>query len=93
VIWQHGNRKADPRDRDEALRFIRRRGRAEWKKQSGYHLRSLVETTMARLKGIFGGRLSTRATASQETETLLRCAALNRMTALGMPKTEAVQDG
>lgn len=91
VIWQHGNRKADPLDRDEALRLIRRRGRAEWKRQSGYHIRSLAETAMARLKGIFGDRLSTRLDAAQEAETLLRCAALNRMTELGMPKTQAVQ--
>lgn len=77
VIWQHGNRKADPLDRDQALRQIRKRGRAQWKRQSGYHVRSLVETAMARLKGIFGERLSARLEAPQEVETLLRCAALN----------------
>lgn len=91
VIWQHGNCKAEPLDRDAAVRQIRKQGRAAWKQQSGYHRRSLAETAISRFKGIFGSSLSARLTVAQDAETLLRCAALNRMTCLGMPRTEAIQ--
>ncbi len=40
---------------------------------------------MFRLKTIFGSALRARTEAAQDTETLLRLSALNRMTALGMP--------
>jgi IS5 family transposase len=56
-IWQHGNRKAPAHPRDENLRQIRKIGRTKWKQETGYHRRSLAETTMFRLKTIFGGKL------------------------------------
>ncbi|ABK45282.1 transposase, IS4 family [Magnetococcus marinus MC-1] len=56
-IKQHGNRHAPPLPRDEALRRIRQVGRTQWKRESGYHRRSLAETAVARIKGIFGGAL------------------------------------
>ncbi len=36
-IWQHGNTKRERHIRDENLRAIRRKGRREWKRESGYH--------------------------------------------------------
>jgi hypothetical protein len=87
VIWQHGNCKAQPLDRDVALRHIRKKGRAAWKKTSGYHRRSLAETCVSRLKGLFGAGLSARLRPAQKVEVALRCAAMNKMTRLGMPKT------
>jgi len=84
-IWQHGNTKAERLKRDENLRAIRKSGRQAWKRDSGYHIRSLAETTMFRLKTIFGDRLSARLLETQVTQALIRCAALNRMTHLGMP--------
>ena len=86
-IWKHGNTKAERLKRDENLRSIRKNGRKEWKKNSGYHKRSLVETTMYRLKTIFGGELSARLLETQTTQALIRCAALNRMSHLGMPQS------
>ena len=77
-------------DRDEAIRRIRKIGRKKWKQESGYHRRSLVETTMYRLKQLFGERLTARRTEQQDTEVRIRCAALNRMTGLGMPESVAV---
>ena len=65
-------------------------GRREWKKESGYHRRSLVETGVMRLKTIFGDRLGARSETGQKNELLLRCGALNRMTALGMPQSYAL---
>jgi len=89
-IWKHGNTKAERLKRDEHLRSIRKHGRREWKKQSGYHMRSLSETAMFRLKTIFGDDLSARLIETQTTQALVRCAALNKMTHLGMPQSYQV---
>ena len=85
-IWKHGNTKAERLKRDENLRSIRKHGRKTWKNDSGYHVRSLAETAMFRLKTIFGDHLSTRLMETQSTQALVRCAALNKMTHLGMPQ-------
>ncbi len=89
-IWQHGNTKAERHIRDENLRAIRRRGRAHWKRESGYHRRSLAETQVFRVKMIFGERVSARSFEGQAAQLLVRCATLNRMTHLGMPDSYAV---
>lgn len=89
-IWKHGNTKAERLKRDENLRSIRKLGRKEWKKNSGYHIRSLSETAMFRLKTIFGDSLSARLLETQTTQALIRCAALNQMTHLGMPQSYKV---
>ena len=86
-IWKHGNTKTERLKRDENLRSIRKDGRKELKKNSGYHVRSLAETTMFRLKTIFGDNLSARLLETQTTQALVRCAALNKMTHLGMPQS------
>jgi hypothetical protein len=86
-IWRHGNRSGSPHPRDVNLRRIRQIGRAAWKRECGYHQRSLAETTMFRYKTIFGNTLTARTFDAQATEIFLRCAALNRMTHLGMPDT------
>ena len=88
-IWQHGNTKAARLARDENLRRIRQIGRAAWKRECGYHRRSLAETTMFRLKTILGDRVTARSFAGQAAQGLIRCAALNRMTQLGMPVSYA----
>lgn len=85
-IWQHGNTQAERLKRDENLRSIRKHGRKAWKQESGYHVRSLSETIMFRLKTIFGDELSARLIETQTTQALIRCAALNKMTHLGMPQ-------
>lgn len=89
-IWQHGNSKEDRLKRDENLRYIRNHGRQPWKNHSGYHMRSLAETIMFRLKIIFGDKLSTRLLETQATQALIRCLALNRMTHLSMPESYLV---
>jgi hypothetical protein len=42
---------------------------------------------MFRQKTLFGDRLSSRKMTTQTTEVRIRCAALNRMTHLGMPES------
>jgi hypothetical protein len=89
-IWQHGNSKKERLKRDENLRYIRKYGRKQWKQDAGYHVRSLVETIMFRLKIIFGDKLSARLLETQSTQALIRCLALNKMTHLGMPDSYLV---
>ena len=91
-IRQHGNCKGPPLTRDEIIRDIRKLGKAEWKRRSGYHRRSIAETTMFRFKKIFGVDLRSILLSSQANEAFIRCNALNRMTALGMPNSYAVSN-
>lgn len=77
-------------DRNAAVLSGREVGRDEWKKEAGYHRRSLAETAMMRLKTIFSDKLKARQWRRQVTELRVRCAAMNRMTGLGMPRSYAV---
>jgi len=79
--------------RDLAIRRIEglgEEGRATWKKESGYHRRSRVETLMFRYKTILGDRLSARKASNQATEVSVKLDVLNRMTELGKPKSYKV---
>jgi hypothetical protein len=60
-------------------------GMAGWKKESGYHRRSLAENAMYRFKQLFSDRLASRQFETQVTEVHARVAAMNMMTSLGMP--------
>lgn len=73
------------RARDKVVWEIQEKGRKEWKQQSGYHRRSLVENSFYRYKRLFGDKLASRKLNNQKTEALLRCHALNRITLGGMP--------
>jgi transposase len=76
--------------RDLNVQGIKSQGRKEWKRESTYHRRSLVETAFFRLKTIFSDRLRSRRTETQTTEARIRCVAMNRMTSLGMPESYAI---
>ena len=89
-IWQHGNSSRPPLPRDQNLRRIHRVGRKRWKQEAGYHRRSLAETAVFRFKIIFGNSLRARTLPRQITEARIKCAALNRMTQLGMPDSYRV---
>jgi hypothetical protein len=78
------------RDRNANLRGVEGHGAAGWKRRAKYHRRSLVETAIFRLKALFSDRLRSREAERQRTEVAVRCAALNRMTGLGMPRSFAV---
>ena len=77
-------------DRNSNVRGVGELGEKEWKKQVGYHKRSLVETAFFRLKTIFSDKLRGRKEATQTTEAMIRCATLNRMTSLGLPDSYKV---
>ena len=89
-IWRHGNLKGEPHPRDENLRAIRRSSRRAWKRDVGYHVRSLAETAMFRLKTIFGDKLNARGFDNQKTEIMIKLSMLNKMRPLGMPDSYAV---
>ncbi|KKK87888.1 hypothetical protein LCGC14_2748710 [marine sediment metagenome] len=87
-IKQNGNSSQLPLPRDEAIRGIRRVGRKEWKKEVGYHRRSLAETAMYRMKCCFGDHLKNHLIENQRTETRIRSKILNKFTHLGLPQFE-----
>jgi hypothetical protein len=60
--------------------------RKMWKKESGYHQRSKVETHMYRFKTIFGDACRSRHFDNQANEIFLKTKLLNKVTARGMPK-------
>jgi transposase len=79
------------RERDACLAEIEgfgggEEGRKLWKKCSGYHERSLVETSMFRIKKLFGSHLKSRSLGSQQSESLCKCLIINKMNKLGLPK-------
>ena len=75
--------------RTEAVRASRYLGRALWRKLSGYHRRSRVESKMHCVK-LMGQTLMARDFDRQVAEIQIRIAVLNRYTALGIPVTEPV---
>ena len=77
------------RARNEAVRSSRYLGRALWRRWSGYHRRSRVETKMHCVK-LLGQRLCARDFDRQVAEIQIRAAILNGFTALGIPRTVAV---
>ena len=74
--------------RNEALRASRRLGRPIWRRWSGCHRRSRVETKMHCGK-LPGQRLMARDSDRQVSGFQVRVAVLNRFTAPGIPVTEA----
>ena len=75
--------------RNEALCASKRVGRTIWRRWSGYHRRSRVETKMHCVK-LFGQRLAVRDFDRQVAEFQVRVAVLNGFTALGTPIPETV---
>jgi len=85
--WKANRCGADARN--DILRTTKRLGRAIWKRWSGYHRRSLVETKMRCFK-LLGERVMARDFDRQVAELQVRAAVLNRFTRLGTPVTVPV---
>ena len=75
--------------RNDAVHAQRYLGRTLWRRWSGYHRRSRVETKMHCIK-LLGQSLMARDFERQVAEIQIRIAVLNRYTALGIPVTEPV---
>ena len=85
--WKEDTPGADARN--DILRSTTRLGRKIWRRWSGYHRRSLVETKMHCFK-LLGERVRSRDFDRQVAELQIRAAILNRFTALGTPITQRV---
>jgi len=92
VRWEENPETGEVHPRNQVLDRIDEVGRQQWKQESGYHRRSLAETTMFRFKTIFGGTLRRRRFDNQAVELFLKCAALNRMIQLGKPESDKVEN-
>lgn len=79
---------AGARARNQILRTSKHLGRVLWRRWSGYHRPSRVETNMNCVK-FLGQRLMSRDFDRQVAEVQIRTAVLNRFTALGIPITVA----
>ena len=77
--------------REATVARVREIGRRRWKKESGYHQQARVENAFFRFKSIIGDRLRARAQKGQESEAVLACKILNRMTELGRPSSIAIR--
>ena len=86
--WKEGGPGAAARNK--TLRAVKRLGRTIWKKWSGYHRRSLVETKMHCFK-LLGQRVIARTFDRQTTELNARPAILNRFSQIGTPNTLRVE--
>ena len=75
--------------RNEALHASKYLDRAIWRRWSGYHRRSRVESKMNCIK-LLGQSLMARDFDRQIAELQVRIAVLNGYTALGIPITVAV---
>ena len=81
-LSRHGPRS---RARDRTIRRVQILGCRRWKKASRYPRQARVENVVFRCKSIIGPGLRARTEAGRQTEALLACDVLNRMTELGRP--------
>jgi hypothetical protein len=79
--------QAGAQERNEAIEHIARRGKQDWKEQTGYHRRSLVENLMYRFKTLTGDKLWARNVKVQDAEVAVRVGIINRMLVLARPKS------
>ena len=91
VYWADEHGEILVHRRNEILEQIDAVGRKQWKKNSGYHQRSLSETAMYRFKVIFGPLLYSRKLSTQKNEAALKIKLINIMTAQGMPISRKVE--
>ncbi len=76
--------------RNAAIRRIAEVGLRQWRKESVAHQQARAENGMFRYKRIIGDGLRARRLEAQRREAMIGVLAINRMTALGVPKSVAV---
>ena len=76
--------------RDRTIRRVKVLGRWRWKKASGYHRQARVENATFPYKSIIGSALRARTSGGRQTEALLACKVLNRMSGLGRPTSYSI---
>ncbi len=81
--------RQDPQ-RNAAIERIAEVGRRQWRKEAGAHQQARAENGMFRYKRIIGDGLRARKFEAQKREAAIAVNVLNRMTGLGIPKSEAI---
>lgn len=76
--------------RNDNIRRIHQIGIKEWKKESGFSKRSLVETTMYRYKKTFGDKPLAYKLDNQKIEVKIKCMLLNEFLKIGRPDSYKV---
>lgn len=74
---------------NEAVVSIWTTSRKEHKKNIGYHVRSLVESTMGQIQKLTGSRVRSRTSSGINAEILAACIVLNKQTSLGRAEYNA----
>ena len=82
--WEEGH------PRNEAVTALKAGELKQWKKDSGYHQRSIAETAMYRFKQLIGPTLSLRNYNAQVGEILAGVKVMNKLIGLGMPVRQPV---
>jgi len=77
--------------RNQRVQTLWKKGRKRWKRDCGYHRRSLAETGVFRFKSILSPRLRARKWAGQQIEARIGCCILNRMIHLGKPESYKIE--
>ncbi|MFT7671353.1 MAG: hypothetical protein ACI8X5_004070 [Planctomycetota bacterium] len=86
-VSKRGSRSSE---RDKTIRKVKKLGRREWMKGSGYHRQGTVENAFFRYKTILGDKLHARGLSTQKAEVAIGCKVLNRMLECGRPKSVAI---
>jgi hypothetical protein len=86
IVWKDKKGQILAHQRNQAVIACKDFGLAEWKKQTGYHRRSMAETAMYRLKTTFGERLKSRLTSNQKVEVRIKATCLNQFSKLTRPQ-------
>ena len=73
------------KQRDKNIELVDELGIQEWKKEYGYHRRSIAENAIYRYKKILGSRMSRRNFENQKAEANIKVALLNTMIRIAKP--------
>lgn len=84
-FWEDGH------PRNEAVRALKSGHLEEWKREAGYHQRSLSETGMYRYKKLLSPQLALRDYDAQVGEIWANVKAMNKVIRLGMPVSYRVE--
>ena len=84
VYWEENH------PRNEAVSALKTGQLEEWKRETGYHQRSLSETGMYRYKQLLSPKLALRDYDAQVGEALANVKAMNKVIRLGMPESYRV---
>ena len=87
IVWKDKQGQILAHQRNQAVIACKDFGSSEWKKQTGYHRRSMAETAMYRLKTTFSDRLKSRLINNQKVEVRIKANCLNLFSKLIRPKT------